>query len=73
MWHVTRSVTDQHGFSPVTEMIERYLVIAATQLGSLGHNSGGSGVSSISGVSHGSGGGSIGGVSDGRGGGGVTD
>ena len=69
MWHVTRSVTDQHGFSPVTEMIERYLVIAATQLGSLGHDSGGSGVSSISGVSHGSG--SDG--SDGRGSSGVTD
>lgn len=72
MWHVTRSVTDQRGFSPVTEMIERYLVIAATQLGSLGHDSGGggvSGVSSIGGVSHGSGGSSIGG----GGGGGVTD
>ena len=80
MWHVTRSVTDQRGFSPVTEMIERYLVIAATQLGSLGHDSRGggvsvssSGVTSISGVSHGGGGSSIGGVGDGRGGGGVTN
>ena len=73
MWHVTRSVTDQRGFSPVTEMIERYLVIAATQLGSLGHDSGGGGVSSVGGVSHGSGGSGIGGVGDGRGGSGVTN
>ena len=69
MWHVTRSVTDQHGFSPVTEMIERYLVIAATQLGNLGQDSGSGGVSSKGGVSHGSGGSNIGGVGDGRGGG----